>query len=222
VSGQPIDGARDALRAAGRSTRFRTGERLIAVGAPSDQVLLVETGLVKIVLSGADGVETVANVLGPGTLLGENGVLSGQPRSAEVLALLDGWTLRVAAATFLRLVDENAAVRHLVTRTWTDRQQDADHHQLGQAHDVPTRVGMKLLRWARSIGTPTSSGLLVRGVRQRDIAQAVAASEKSVDAALAHWRDLGLLTTRRLAYLITEPDELEALLTRPRRRTDRP
>lgn len=210
------------MRAAGRSTPFRRGDRLIAVGAASDKVLLVEAGLVKVVLSGVDGVETVANVLGPGALIGENGVLSGQPRSAEVLAVLDGWAVRVAAGTFLRLVDENVAVRRFLTRTWTDRQRDADNHQLDQAHDVPTRVGMTLLRWARSVGTPTSSGLLVRGLRQRDIAQAVAASEKHVEVALALLRASGLLTTHRLAYLITEPDELEALLARPRRGPDRP
>jgi CRP/FNR family cyclic AMP-dependent transcriptional regulator len=220
VSDQLVDRGREALRAAGRSSSFRRGECLIAVGTHSKKVLLVESGLVKIVLSGVDGVETVANVLGSGALLGESGVLNAQPRSAQVLALRDGLVVHVAARTFLRLVDENIAVRHLVTRTWTDRQRDADHHHLCQAHDVPTRVGMTLLRWARSVGTATDSGLLVRGLSQRDVAQAVAASEKSVEAALTPLRASGLLATRRLAYLITKPEDLERLLAQPRRDQD--
>jgi CRP/FNR family transcriptional regulator, cyclic AMP receptor protein len=220
VSDQLVDRGREALRAAGRLASFHRGECLIAVGTPSEEVLLVESGLVKVVLLGADGIETVANVLGTGTLLGESGVLNDEPRSAQVLALRNGLAVHVAARVFLRLVDENASVRNLVNRTWTERQRDADHRQLCQVHDVPTRVGMTLLRWARSVGTPTSSGLLVRGLSQRDLAQTVAASERSVEAVLKPLRTSGLLVTRRLAYLITKPEDLEQRLARPRRDQD--
>jgi CRP/FNR family cyclic AMP-dependent transcriptional regulator len=221
VSDQLVDRGREALRAAGRQASFRRGECLIAVGATSSKVILIESGLVKVVLSGKDGVETVANVLGRGALLGESGVINDHPRSAQVLALRDGSAVHVAAQVFRRLHDEDAAVRHLVNRSWTDRQRDADHRQLCQAHDVLTRVGMTLLRWARSVGTPLGSGLLVRGLSQRDVAQAVAASEKSVEAALTRLRDSGLLATRRLAYLITKPEDLERLLAEPHHHQNR-
>jgi CRP-like cAMP-binding protein len=220
VSDQLVDRGREALRAAGRSASFRRGECLIAVGTPSEEVLLLESGLVKVVLLGADGTETVANVLGAGTLLGESGVLNDEPRSARVLALRDGLAVHVAARVFLRLIDEDTSVRDLVNRTWTERQRDADHHQLCQAHDVPTRVAMTLLRWARTVGTPTSSGVVIGGLSQLDLAQAVAASARSVESALRPLRASGLLVTGRLTYRITKPEGLERWLALPRRDQD--
>jgi CRP/FNR family transcriptional regulator, cyclic AMP receptor protein len=218
MSDHPDDPGRETLRATGRSTPFQRGERLIAAGAVSDEVLLVETGLVKVVLADADGVETVANVFGPGVLLGETGVLDEAPRSAHVLALLDGRAVHVAARPFVRLYQEDAAVARLVRRTWGNQRRDADHRQLCQAYDVATRVRLTLLRWARSAGVPTASGLLLRGPSQRDLAQAVGASEKSVEAALAPLRAAGLLFTDRLAFRIPSPDLLERQPAEPRRK----
>jgi hypothetical protein len=125
----------------------------------------------------------------------------------------------LAGSTFLRLLAEHTAVRGLVDQTWRDRQQDADDRQLGQTRDVPTRVGLALLKWARAVGTPTGSGLQVRGLSQRDIARAVSASDKSVEAAFSALRAAGHLTTSRLAYVLTRPDDLEQRLTGPNRRT---
>ncbi|HEX6342066.1 Crp/Fnr family transcriptional regulator [Umezawaea sp.] len=210
------------LRAAGRSVPFGRGDRLIRAGETGDEVLLVEAGLVKVVLSCADGVESVVNVLGDDTLLGECAVLDEQPRSAHVLALLDGRAVHVAARTFLGLVAEDAAVRRLVDRTCADRRRNADACRLDQAHDVVTRAGSTMLRWARSVGTRTAAGLLVRGPSQRDIAQAVAASDQRVEEGLATMRGTGLVQTRRLGYLITRPDEFERWLAERRRGKDRP
>ncbi len=212
VTDQLVEAARDALRAAGRPRPFAAGARLITAGSVSDEVLLVEGGAIKIVLADPDGAETLAGVYGPGALVGESGVMRGRPRSAHVVALTAGRAVHVAGSTFRRLVDENAAVRHLVDRTADDRR------QLRQTHDVLTRVGTVLLSWARTVGVPTASGVLVHGLSQRDIAQAVVASEKSVEAALGALRAAGVLTTSRLAIRITGPDELARLVSTPRHR----
>ncbi|PRY36096.1 Crp/Fnr family transcriptional regulator [Umezawaea tangerina] len=218
MTDQLVEAARDALRAAGRPRPFAAGARLITAGSVSDEVLLVEGGAIKIVLADPDGAETLAGVYGPGALVGESGVMRGRPRSAHVVALTAGRAVHVAGSTFRRLVDENAAVRHLVDRTADDRRQVADDRQLRQTHDVLTRVGTVLLSWARTVGVPTASGVLVHGLSQRDIAQAVVASEKSVEAALGALRAAGVLTTSRLAIRITGPDELARLVSTPRHR----
>ncbi|WNV83404.1 Crp/Fnr family transcriptional regulator [Umezawaea sp. Da 62-37] len=219
MTDQLVEVGRDALRAAGRAAPFDAGARLIRAGEVSDEVLLVEAGAIKVVLAGADGTETLAGVCGPGELVGESGVIGRRPRSAHVIALTAGRATHIAGSAFQRLVDANAAVRHLVDKTLDDRRQVADDRQLRQAHDVLTRVGTVLLAWARSVGTPTTSGLLVHGLSQRDIAQAVTASEKSVEAALGTLRAAGVLTTRRLAIRITRPEELARLMSGPDRRS---
>ena len=208
VNGALSDGWR-RLRESGRAASFRRGEHLLTAGTPSDKVLLLESGVAKIVLPTGDGSDWVLGFLGAPDLIGERGVMSGRPRSAHVVALTNGCVVHVAARTFVRLRTEHAEVLDLVDRTLLRRQEHADARQLAAAHDVTGRVAVSLLRWARDFGQQTESGLLMRGISQRDIAQALTASEKSVEVALRALRGAGLLRTGRLRYLLIDPVGME-------------
>lgn len=214
VNGSVSDGWR-RLRENGRAASFRRGEHLLTAGTASDKVLLLETGVAKVVLPTRDGAESVLGFLGAPDLIGERGVMSGRPRSAHVVALTNGRVVHVAARTFVRLRTEHADVLDLVDRILLRRQDTADARQLAAAHDVTARVAVSLLRWAREFGQQTENGLLMRGISQRDIAQALTASEKSVEVALRALRGAGLVHTGRLRYLLTDPAGVEERFGRP-------
>lgn len=197
------------LRESGRSAGFARGAHLLTAGVPSDEVLLLEAGLAKVVLPARDGSESVLGFLGAPDLIGERGVMSRQPRSSHVMALTPGRVTHVSARTFLRLRAEHADVRDLVDRTLLRSQERADARQLTAVRDVTGRVAVSLLQWARDFGQQTEHGLLMRGISQREIAQALTASEKSVEVALRVLRNAALLETGRLSYLITDPVELQ-------------
>lgn len=209
------EAGRRILREVGRFAVFRRGDRLIVAGAVSDEVLLVEAGVVKAVLLDRDGTEKVVGLFGHGDLLGELGVTGHRPRSAHVVALSTGRAMRVPGDVFLRLQAKNRDVRELLDETWRKRQQHADDRQLAQNRDVTTRVAESLLRWAQAFGHATDQGLLMRGLSQRDIANAVSASEKSVEAALSELRAARLLRTGRLWYSLASPHALEKLIDDP-------
>lgn len=183
----------------------------MTAGAPSTGVLLVESGLVKAVLPGHDGDDPVAGLFSAGELLGEIGVLSGRPRSAHVIALTTGWVVEVAGAAF---PSGDRDVHELLLRSWIKRQNHADERQRMQHREVPTRVALSLQRWAWEFGVPTERGMEVRGLSQQDIAQAVAASAKSVEAVLHELREGGLLHTGRLRYALPDPDALDEVISR--------
>lgn len=164
----------------------------------------------KAVLPARDGFDTVAGIYGPGDLLGEMGVMGHRPRSAHVIALSSGRAVHVSAQVFRRLQGEGSDVRELLDETWRKRQKYADDRQLAQARDVSTRVAMALLGWARMFGRATEQGVQVHGLSQRDIAQAVCASEKTVEAVLGELRSDGLLITQRLRYSLPYPRTLES------------
>ncbi|GAA1333463.1 Crp/Fnr family transcriptional regulator [Saccharothrix algeriensis] len=209
----PPDRGRAEIRAAGRSAPFRKGERLITAGTPSDEVLLVESGLLKALLPGL-GVEPLVSLLGPGDVVGELGVINGRPRSAHVVALSAGRAVHLAASAFLRLRAQSEDVNALVDQTGLKRQRDADERQLAQTRDVPARVASVLLKWATELGRPTDAGLRLDGLSQRDLADAVAASEKSVETALGALRARGLLRTSRRCFVLTDPSALARSLDR--------
>ncbi|USX49412.1 Crp/Fnr family transcriptional regulator [Lentzea sp. HUAS12] len=195
------------MRAGRRSRPFRRGEHLITAGTPSDEVLLLESGLVKVVLPTGGAREPISGLYGSGTLLGEIGVTSGAPRSAHVIALTPGAAWHIAGSHFLAMRDDRG-VQRLVEETWRARQRNADENQRRQMRSGAARVAMCLLAWAREFGTEAGSGLELRGVSQQDVAHAVAMSVKTIEPFLHSLRERGLLRTGRLYYLLPSPDRL--------------
>lgn len=194
---------------AGRKPRpFRRGQYLMTAGTASEEVLLLESGLVKVVLPTPDAREPITGLYGPGDLLGEIGVTTGAPRSAHVIALVAGTALPVAGSHFLTLLDDDPDVRALVDETWRKRQRNADENQLRQMRTGAARVAMCLLSWAREFGVEVDSGLELRGVSQEDLAHTVAMSVKTIEPFLHVLRSRGLLVTGRLRYRLPAPDRL--------------
>jgi len=185
----------------------------MSVGAESDEVLLIESGAVKVVLTAANGTETIVGVHGPGELMGELGVISGDRRSATVIAHRDGSAVHIPGAVFNRLAHRDPRILMLVNDVLSRRLRHADaRHLTLAAHRVATRVAVQLLIWADSHGEPHDTGLEVRGISQRELAQAVAASEKHVEAALRALRVAGLVATSRLRYVLPDRDALARLV----------
>jgi CRP/FNR family transcriptional regulator, cyclic AMP receptor protein len=201
------DRGRAALRAGRRSRPFRRGEHLITAGTPSDEVLLIESGLVKVVLPTGGPREPITGLYGAGALLGEIGVTSGNLRSAHVIVLAAGAAWHVAGSQFLSLRSDRN-VQRLVEETWHDRQRNADENQRRQMCSGSARVAMCLLAWAREFGTEVDAGLELRGVSQQDVAQAVAMSVKTIEPFLHLLRVHGLLRTSRLHYRLPSPERL--------------
>ncbi len=216
MSDRAIPRVPHTLRGLGRLQSFLRGEFLMRYGEQSDEVLFIESGAVKIVLSTETGSESILGLCGHGELIGELGVISGRPRSATVIAHLGGVALHVPRITFLRILEQDREMRMMVDDTLVRRLYKADRRQLAIASlDVPTRVASQLLAWAKEHGVRAGDGLLIRGLTQRDLAQVVTASEKTVESALSLLRSTGLLETRRCRFLLPDPALLEYLLGRP-------
>ncbi|ALG06172.1 Crp/Fnr family transcriptional regulator [Kibdelosporangium phytohabitans] len=206
----------DHLRKAGQRRPFDRADRLMTVGASSAEVLLIEAGAVKVLLSAGNGSELIVDLYGRGELIGELGVLSGRPRSATVVGHMAGAAVHIPGARFRELARRHADVLLLVNDTLDRRLRNADGRQLAMAsREVPNRVAYQLLVWAKEHGERTPDGLRVRGITQRELAQTVNASEKSVDAALQVLRAEGLVRTGRLCYVLPDARRLAEKLARP-------
>jgi CRP/FNR family transcriptional regulator, cyclic AMP receptor protein len=94
------------LMESGKLTRYSPGEMLFKEGDPSSFTLLVLSGTLEVFLARQAG-EVILREPGPGTILGELGVLCGFPRSASVRAKSDAVALQWQATEFRRVL-----VRH--------------------------------------------------------------------------------------------------------------
>lgn len=202
------------LREIGRIRRFSRNDRLMVYGDRSDEVLLIESGNVKVVLSTDGGTELIAGFYGAGELIGELGVMNGIPRTASVIAHTSGSAVHVSGKLFLGFVSENRLALLHIVGTLQRRLRNADRYRLDNAsQDVPTRVARQLLAWGQSCGRVTAEGTVVRGLTQKDLAQTVSASVKTVESALKVLRGAGLLHTRRCTFVLPNPGRLERSLT---------
>ncbi len=94
---------------------LEAGEVLFCAGDAGDSLYVVVTGRVGL-LRGDPGADRVAVELGPGEVLGEMAMLTGEPRSATVVAVRDTELYRLSSESVERhLFGEVAAMRRIMT-----------------------------------------------------------------------------------------------------------
>ena len=82
-----LDQERDLLADRLAQAPFADGEALTRQGAVADWLYIIGSGRAEVRLFTAGGDYTVVKTLGPGDVLGEMGLLTGEPRTATVTAL---------------------------------------------------------------------------------------------------------------------------------------
>lgn len=189
------------LRASGTVRHWSRREILFHEGGVSDLVLVVLTGRVKVSSHTAGGTEAVLAVRGPGTLVGELGVIDGGPRSATVQALDDLTALTLAPDRFEAYLRRWPRVSLLLLRTVASRLRDADRKRVEfGALDAGRRVASRLVELAEKFGR-TAEGDDVRldlPVSQDELASWTGVSRAAVNKALALLRGRGWISTGRM------------------------
>lgn len=86
---------------------FAAGEKLFRQGEPGDSFYIIRDGKVSVLVAGADGAPVPVAHLGERALFGEMSLLTGEPRSATVVAETDVEVVQVAKQSFAGLLQAN-------------------------------------------------------------------------------------------------------------------
>lgn len=86
------------------------GQLLFRQGDPGDSMYVVESGLLDVRVAAADGSPQVIDRLDAGAAVGEMALLTGQPRTADVVASVDSRLVRLTKAGFDRLAERYPAI----------------------------------------------------------------------------------------------------------------
>lgn len=92
------------------------GATLFEEGDPPDALYVVVRGTLHVLLNDPGGETRSVGFLSPGSLVGELGVLLGEPRSATIRVVRDAELLRVPAETFMQLLEADAVLGVAVAR----------------------------------------------------------------------------------------------------------
>jgi len=198
------------LRRAGVNRRFPGGTALFHERQPSDRVMLLIAGRVKIASTSEDGREAVLAFRGPGDVLGELSAIDGQPRSASVIAVEAVEVVVIPAADFRAFLERAPrATLWLLTRVIARlREADRKRAEFGGS-DTIGRVAARLIELAERYGEPTPGGVRIDlPITQEELASWVGSSREGVNKALHTLKGLSWVETERRSITVVDMEAL--------------
>jgi CRP/FNR family cyclic AMP-dependent transcriptional regulator len=203
----------EQLRVRGRRRHWPRGATLFSEGAPSDGVIILLTGRVKVYSLTELGGEVVLAVRGPGSLLGDLAAIDDRPRSATVTALEPVDALVLTAAAFTGYLEMAPRVTLVLLRMLTGRLRDADRKRVEfGAHDTLGRVARRLVELAERFGERDGEGVRITvPFTQDELAGWVGSSREAVTKSLSRLRARGYIHTQRRTITVLDLDALRRL-----------
>jgi len=180
----------DLVRLAQRSVsrRYRRGQVVFTEGDPSESLMIVADGRVKVLSISDDGRDHVLNVIEPGETLGELSIADGGPRSASVEAL-DACTLLVLERrAIIDLLRERPEVAEQLLKALGAHVRRLTGHTADLVFlDLPRRVAKLLLYRYNDTGRP----VIELGLNQTELAAMLGGSRQSVNQAMREFEKRG-------------------------------
>ena len=177
---------------------YGRGQYLWYQGDDGDQLLVVASGLLKIVVSSEQGDEVVLATLGRGEVIGELAVLDGCPRSASVVAVEPTTVMLLPRGVVIALMREHPEVLDAVLRSLSGLVRRRGRGRPARAADSLPRPrgggGPKRRRGrpAHHAG-PAESTVIDLRLSQSELAAMVGASRPAVNRAIQVLATRGLI-----------------------------
>ena len=118
------DPERDALAAAGVEEFFRAGAVLCRAGEDTSQVMIIDSGWVRVSVREPGGAEKILAVRGQGDVVGERAALTTLVRSATVTALDEVSAMVVPAERFAEFLRSHPRAAEMLQRQVTERREE--------------------------------------------------------------------------------------------------
>ena len=192
----PAFDAEGFLASAGAARRVATyprGTTVFAQGQPSDAVMYIQKGSIKVSVLSRTGKEAVVAMLGPGDFFGE-GALTGQSvRIGTATATAATTVLIIEKATMLRLLREEPTfserfISYMLARNLRIEADLVDH----LFNSSEKRLARALLLLAR-YGDPVGPERRIPKISQETLAEMVGTTRSRVNFFMNKFRDLGFI-----------------------------
>jgi len=180
------------------------GDELFVEGDQSNELFVVESGLIAIANQSFDGRESVVALMEPGDIFGEMPLFDGKGRSAAARALEPSVVLLVPYQPVRDLYDEDPTQLWSAVDMLTRRLRSMDGALADSVFlDVTGRTANRLLEMA---GDEDEFAL---PVTQEELAGMVGASRERVNKAIASFVKLGWLEQNERRYNILDRNQMQ-------------
>ncbi|GGM85228.1 Crp/Fnr family transcriptional regulator [Lentzea pudingi] len=181
----------------GRAVEYQPGDHLMRQGEEGDCVIVVRSGVVKVMSNDHSGGTRLLAVRGPGELLGEIACVDDGVRSASVLAQGRVSGVKIARSRFLEYLDDHPKAAREVTRQVSLRLRAAENHAAAMTSEcVDIRVLQALADMIVVFVEDSSRTQVEVPLRQCELAHLATASLVATHRSLRRLCDRNLVTTR--------------------------
>lgn len=190
--------AREMLGQLASVRSLNKGATLFSPSEASTSLFGVLDGRIRVWTVSGGGAEITLNLIGPGELVGEIGVLDGGPRTAGASAVEETRLLVIRRADLLRAIEAEPALAMRVIGLLCQRLRWVSARMEDSAlRSAPERLARMLEHLRREHGLPCEEGTEI-GVRlsQGELARWTLMSREGLNKILARWSEDGLLTMK--------------------------
>ncbi len=188
-----------------RSTIFLDGESV-------HEVLLIESGLLKITKTAVSGRSLLLTLMGPGAFVGDLPALDDERRSANATAVSDTVVRSIPVNRFREILEGDIELALFIARSVTRRLRELSQEAL----DIGTgQASQRIATRLASLLTPANDDghQLQLPITQTELAEWTGLSRESAVRALTALRDDGVVETGRGSITIVDPERLQGLMT---------
>jgi potassium-dependent mechanosensitive channel len=122
-----------------RRHRIEHGDVIVKQGDAGDSLFIIVEGVVGVYVRADDGKSKEVARLGAGNFFGEMALLTGEDRTATVIALVDTYLFELTKADIEPLIAEQPEVSELVSKVLAYRQQMTEKHKHVEHDEVETK-----------------------------------------------------------------------------------
>ncbi len=197
-----------------RRRNYTRGDIVFQKDDPGEALFIVESGSVRIHVTGAQGTDLTLAVMNPNDFFGDMSLLDGKPRSASASAVTDCALIVLERDHFTELVRKRPDAALAVLARVTQRLRGSDQMASDLAFlDAGGRLARRLLEIAEQSGVTREDGVLLNvRITQEELANMIGVTRESVNRNLSEFRRLGLIRNEGRKIIIRDPAGLRAYL----------
>ncbi len=203
---------REALGAVGRERAFPRGSVLMYQDEPSDRIVILLAGRVKVTRIEGDGRESLLSIRDPGDVLGELSFVDGQPRIATVTSIEPVRALLTTPEELRRHLEQTPRVAVVLLQIVVGRFRESTLKRTQFANiDTMGRLAARIVELAERYGEREGDAIAVETpLTREDLAAWTGASRAGAAEALRQLRELGWIDTQRRKLLVLDIEALRA------------
>jgi len=202
-----------ALRERAKRHSFGLNQMVFEPTHDPRSVYLLEAGRVRIYRLSVDGDEATLGYVTEGEVFGELAGFGTYRRESFAVAQTPSQVWKIPVALFRDLVSRRPSLVLEVTRQMGERMKRVESRVENLIlRNVRSRLALVLLELAEDLGEESEAGFVMKlEFSQSEIATLIGATRQSVNAALARFRQEGLLQLEGTRLVLPEPDRLRSV-----------